>query len=431
MNWTEKQIKFIIQDMIEENPLACSALFKISSIEFTEKVDTMAVQISSHPILYINLTFCRKHLLCENDVKAVLLHEFLHVLLLHTEKYKLNSPLLNICLDAIINAIIYRTEGMKYAGFFARFYKWEKISFLLRPKCDEKNFEEEWMNIHKSIYEGKYCADDLLELLQYLRSKIKLPNLKYIVFIGNHGNINPEVPEHIADIFNDILKKMNGVKIWSGTGGKGAVVSKESVVASKHQHQHWNAATLTILKKCLIENTKRKPILEQQHINIPILIGSDKRSLSKYLYSGLVPMSSAIGTVSILKPEEKVSVYLDVSGSMQNELNRLVELLFHFKKYVKMPLWVFSDTIKEAFFVGNKLVFDTSYGTRIAPVFNHMRENNISTALIITDGYVDEIIETMLDDLNRKKIQVIINAEGNPNEFEKVGIQYTRLQPIK
>ncbi len=90
MNWTEKQIKFIIQDMIEENPLACSALFKISSIEFTEQVDTMAVQISSHPILYINLSFCQKHLLCENDVKAILLHEFLHVLLLHTEKYKLN-----------------------------------------------------------------------------------------------------------------------------------------------------------------------------------------------------------------------------------------------------------------------------------------------------------------------------------------------------
>lgn len=430
MNWTEKQIKFIIQDMIEENPLACSALFKISSIEFTEQVDTMAVKISAHPILYINLSFCQKHLLCENDVKAILIHEFLHVLLLHTEKYTLNSPLLNICLDAIINAIIYRTEGMKYAGFFARFYKWEKISFLLRPRCDEKNFEQEWMDIHKSIYEGKYCADDLHELLQYLRSKIKLPNVKYIVFIGNHDPINPEVSEQMAEIFNGILKKMNGVKIWSGTGGNGANVSRQSIIAVKHQHQLWDAATLSVLKKCLMENTKRKPVLEQQHFNTPILIGSDKRSLSKYLYSGLMPLSNTIGTVSILKPDEKVSVYLDVSGSMKEELNRLVELLFHFKKYLKMPLWVFSDTIKEAFFVGNKLVFDTSYGTRIAPVFNHMRENNISTALIITDGYVDEINETMLDDLHRKKIQVIINAEGNPNQFEKVGIQYTRLQPI-
>jgi predicted metal-dependent peptidase len=141
-------------------------------------------------------------------------------------------------------------------------------------------------------------------------------------------------------------------------------------------------------------------------------------------------MSNNIGTVSVLKPEEKVSVYLDVSGSMRNELNRLVDLLFHFKKYVNQPLWVFSDKIEKAFFRDNKLVFDTSYGTKIYPVFDHMRENNISTALIITDGYVGEISETMLKGLDRKKIQVIINADGLPNEFEKVGIQFTRLQPI-
>jgi len=432
MNWTEKQIKFIIQDMIEENPLACSALFKISSIEFTENVDTMAVKISSNPILYINLNFCRQHLLCENDVKAVLLHEFLHVLLLHTEKYKLNSPLLNICLDAIINAIIFRTEGLKYAGFFARFYKWEKIGFLLRPQCDEKNLEREWMDIHKSIYKGEYCADDLHELLQYLRSKIQLPNIKSIVFIGNHDHISPEVPEHIAEIFNNIIKKMNGVKIWSASHliGTGDKMSKQSIIAEKNKSQLWNAATLTILKKCLMETTKKIPTLEQQQFTIPILSSNDKRSLSKYLYTGLMPMSNNIGTVSVLKPEEKVSVYLDVSGSMRTELNRLVDLLFHFKKYVNQPLWVFSDKIEKAFFRDNKLVFDTSFGTKIYPVFDHMRENNISTALIITDGYVDEISETMLNGLDRKKIQVIINADGLPNEFEKVGIQYTRLQPI-
>ena len=84
MNWTEQQIKYIIQDFTEENVLACRALFMITDIEFTTKISTMAVTLSKNPVLKINLEFCNNHLQLENDVKAVLLHEFLHVLLLHT-----------------------------------------------------------------------------------------------------------------------------------------------------------------------------------------------------------------------------------------------------------------------------------------------------------------------------------------------------------
>ena len=91
MKWSEQQIKYIIQDMMDENPLACRALFSISEVKFTNKVPTMAVSLAEHPVLNINLTFCRQHLQSEEDVKAVLLHEFLHVLLLHTEKYKVGD----------------------------------------------------------------------------------------------------------------------------------------------------------------------------------------------------------------------------------------------------------------------------------------------------------------------------------------------------
>ena len=57
MSWTEKQIRYIIQDMIEENPLACRALLEISEIVFTDKVPTMAVSLSERPVLNINPKF--------------------------------------------------------------------------------------------------------------------------------------------------------------------------------------------------------------------------------------------------------------------------------------------------------------------------------------------------------------------------------------
>jgi len=432
MNWTENQIHFIIQDLIEENPLACSGLFKVSAIEFSNKVDTMAVSIAAKPILYINLDFCRKHLECENDVKAVLLHEFLHVLLLHTEKYSFNSPLLNICLDAIINAIIYRNQGMEYAGFFARFYKWEKLSFLLRPKCNEMPLEDEWMDIHKRIYEGKYCADDLLELLEYLQQKMKIRGAEKIVLLGNHDSNRGTVSSEVSEVLDNVLRKMNGVKIWNKSKAicSGINTDKEYIRVENYLEHKWDTSTFAILKKCLLPDHKRKPVLETGAIASPVLTGSDKRSLSKYLWSGIVPFSVHQTDIYHPGPDEKAHVYLDVSGSMKAEIDRLVNLLYHFRKFIKNPIWVFSNDVKEAFFIRNKLEYITSYGTKIEPVFDHMRANKIKRALIVTDGYVERIPGTMLEGIDSKKIQVLISAEGNPTQFEHNKISYKRLDKL-
>ena len=47
----------------------------------------------------------------EEHVKAVLLHEFLHVLLNHTGEYEVANPAVNLALDAVINHIIHRSCG--------------------------------------------------------------------------------------------------------------------------------------------------------------------------------------------------------------------------------------------------------------------------------------------------------------------------------
>ena len=432
MNWTERQIHFIVQDLIEENPLACSALFKLSAINFTDKVDTMAVSIAASPVLKINLDFCRQYLLNETDVKAVLLHEFLHVLLLHTEKYKCNSPLLNICLDAIINAIIYRIQGLEYAGFFARFYKWEKLSFLLRPQNGESSLEPEWMAVHKRIYEGKYGADDLYELLNHLRSKMDSSMYSDVVLLGNHTKEQGVVSDEVSEILEGIMQKMNGVKIWNKSNlfSHGSKVDKESLEIEKYSQHQWDSSVIAVLKKCLLPVKKKKPVLMSGQISSPVLTGSDKRSLSKFIWSGLLPFSITESSQMQLCPEEKVHIYLDVSGSMENEINRLVNVLFHFKRFIKRPLWVFSDEVKEAFFINERLEYDTSYGTCIEPVFEHIRLNKIRKALIVTDGYVDAINDEMLQGLNRSAIQVLLSADGNPTQFENNNIPYTRLDTL-
>ncbi len=432
MEWTEKQISYIIEDMTVENPLACRALFTITDVEFTTKVPTMAVTLSRHPVLKINLTFCQEHLESEDDVKAVLLHEFLHVLLLHTEKYEVSNPLLNIALDANINSIIFRYKGMQYAQFFMRFYSWEMISFLLRPEpqspVEYSTIDSEWMNVHAKIYEGKYCADDLYELLVYLQMKINKNDIEKIILLGNHSG--EDISEEMKKILDGILKKMDGTLIWNkpGARGVGVKLTTEAQKIIGFKKNRWEQSTLQLLKKSLLPDKKLTHEIITTEVMMPVLSSTDRRSIARLKYSGMIPISKNEST----KPaaSQLANIYLDVSGSMSSEIDALLSLLYHFRSYIKMPLWVFSDEVVEARFRDGKLEYESTGGTSIEPVFEHLRKNKIRKSLIVSDGYVEEINDFMLRDLRRENISVLVSANGNPQKFMDVEIPYTQLAKL-
>ncbi len=428
MNWTEKQMRYIILEMAEENTLACKALFCISRIRFTREVKTMSVNLSRHPELLINLDFCRQHLQRESDVKAVLMHEFLHVILLHTEKYELSNPFLNIALDAIINAIIYRYMGMEYADLFVRLYEWEPISMLLRPAAGE-NYRPEadaWNKIHMEIYEGKYCADDLYELLLYIQSESTSAGPENILLLGQHTPT--EISGESRALLNGIMKRMNGTRIWSKSRlpGIGEAKQREERNARNRKLQNWSTVSRKMLEKCLRPDKRDKSDTAKAEIVLPAISNTDRHSLARYMYSGLIPFSVNHNLKPI--PSEKATIYLDVSGSMNSEIDRIIDLLHHFRSSLKMPLYVFSNDVHEARFSNGQLVFDTTCGTSIEPVFAHIRENDISKCLIVTDGYIAPIEEYTLSGLNRKKIHLLISSEGDPGEFAKAGFPYQQLR---
>lgn len=430
MNWTEQQIKYIIQDFADENPLACRALFVIIDIEFTAKISSMGVSLTKNPVLQINLDFCKEHLRSENDIKAVLLHEFLHVLLLHTVKYETSNPLLNIALDAIINSIIFRYKGMEYADLFVRFYKWEKLSFLLRPENGSgwTNFEAEWIDIHRKIYDGKYCGDDLYELLIYLNDKISSNDVQKIKLLGNHSDEN--ISEEVKEVLDAIMKKMDGTMIWnkSGVRGIGGKQNAEEMRIARYKKNKWEQSALALLKKSLLPDSKAKNEAASFETMLPVLSSSDRRSIARFIFSGLIPISKNENTKPV--PGQLATVFLDVSGSMRKEIDALVSLLYLFRAYIKMPLLVFSNEVTEACFKEGKLEYTSTGGTSISPVFDHLRKNKIGKSLIVSDGYVEAIDDFMLRDLRREKISVLVSANGNAEKFMEMKIPCLQLEEI-
>ena len=80
------QVRALMHELMDENPFAIRAVLKILAVEFTDAVPTLAVTNEPQPRLLINLAFIDQHCRTEEHVKALLCHEFLHVLLRHTDE---------------------------------------------------------------------------------------------------------------------------------------------------------------------------------------------------------------------------------------------------------------------------------------------------------------------------------------------------------
>jgi hypothetical protein len=146
------------------------------STEFTTDVTTAAVTCGGEPRLLLNPEFLERHCQTEAHVKAVICHEFLHVLLRHTEGRGPQSWAEHLALDAVINAIIHRTLGAEYSSFMSLFYaRAQGVAKLLRPcppgghvtvraTLDRYGRKPPLEAAWSALYDGRLLADDIRSL---------------------------------------------------------------------------------------------------------------------------------------------------------------------------------------------------------------------------------------------------------------------------
>jgi len=172
-----QRFSMLLSELVDENPFAIRAVLKILAVEFTESVATMAVTRQQRPRLLVNLAFVKEHCLCDDHVKAVLCHEFLHVLLCHTEDKRPLTPARHIAFDAVINAIIHRSFGPSFSSMMSRYYAdAEDIRRILRPMNGEElewsakfgNRLPAWAQAWEALYAGLLIADDIEALAERL-----------------------------------------------------------------------------------------------------------------------------------------------------------------------------------------------------------------------------------------------------------------------
>jgi hypothetical protein len=446
----------VLADFVEENPLACQGILSVARLVFTTEVPTLAVTLRDDPpLLLVNPDFIAEHAKTEDDLRAMLLHEFLHVLLGHTRIFKKNNPATNLALDAVINHIVQRELGDEAGEFFRRFYQPKSDAdplWLLRPHApgDIRPKDEQAASCAESIYflpqagcfwnraqvihmirrglaSAKVLAEDVLDLLDSL--DIVLPG--EVLFLGGHEEQDDMHPANRARL-ERLLKELDGDGIFRRPFDHGvgpAPAAGEWAISDPHRQ--WRIATMRILRRLLVPDPRSRPVHDGVvSYCLPVATSRDRRAALRSRWNPILPEFE--WSANRLQPGGRANVYLDVSGSMNEELNLLTGLLWKLRSWIRSPFNAFSNGVYPARIVDGKLKTDTTGGTCFNDVLVHILEKRPGKSLIITDGYIEQPDSRLLSQMRAlgEEIHVLVSANGSREIFEARSIPCTPLPRI-
>jgi hypothetical protein len=443
MRISEAQFHALVAELVDENPFACRALLQILDIVFTPEVPTLAVTCGNQPRLLVNPDFLRQHCKRETDVKAVVCHEFLHVLLRHTER---TSPLTlpeHLALDAVINAVIHRELGEDYSGFMARYYAdatgpWRLLRHWRAREvsdwqCDWDAFQRLWF----ALYQGDLVADDIRDVARDLVRPLGRTHAPPGGFLGDHeprergpdGEPGGEVmSERVTEALERALESMNGEGIWRSPKGRGVAARAyaNQVSAAEAGIERWRRAAWEVLRRHLLPDP-RGPKTEDElaECRLPVLSPGDRRSFARALWNPLIPEAAWESRRRI--SGGSAQVYLDVSGSMHAEMPLIVALLARLGGHIRRPFWAFSDVVAPAVIRDNRLHADTTGGTSVSCVLRHLAQTRPRAAVIVTDGYVEAIDRRLVAALRDIRLHAIVTRDGSTGQLGRAGIPFTQL----
>jgi hypothetical protein len=453
----ENRFRSLVAELVDENPFAIRAILRIVGIEFGTDVATLAVTCEERPRMLVNLDFVRKHCRTDAEAKALICHEFLHILLRHTEERRPSTRARHLALDAVINAIIHREHGFEYSSMMSRYYAaapglWRMLRPMDRQEeaaysgnaGDGKRWPA-WACAWDGLYSGQLVADDIEALAQDLAGKslgddspagapfeLQPGDEHFDRLLGNHDDLDGPLPDALKDALDDAMKTMNGSGIWRSpkSRGVGAPAYEAVVAAVDDPLDRWRRRTLTLLREHLLPDPRSRAMRDAAHAyRIPVLSPGDRRAFLRAQWSPFLP--EALWQGAIPRREGTAQVYLDVSGSMNAEMPLVIALLGRLSRWIRRPFWAFSTEVAPAVIENGQLKASTTAGTSMACVLEHIAKTSPESAIVVTDGYIERLDpRSVRKALAGTRLTALVTRDGNPAELHRVGIPYRQLDKV-
>jgi|TARA_Y100000034_G_C6908043_1_gene422025 hypothetical protein len=427
MNITIEELKYRIYNVYPVGKFELDKLLSVMDIRWDKNIPTAAVKTGMPPVMVFNQDFIEKECKSDEHLLMVLMHELYHIILGHTRLFNRITTAQNIAFDAIINSMICKImQEPEYTSFFSGFYSDKGISALLRPPLNWTidNYESKWklkgelLNIHKALYtdEGDVTYVDIYNAI----TKTIIPK-EGIPLIGNHGSSENEInqfdgaiPKYIDDESDEIDSETKKIIVeivgkWPAVdprkGRDEGIGSVEELFTAVNGNKRVSSVIKTALEK--VVNSATGSIRLNKYRPTESLLPYPTIPDRKASVLSILGQSPIFFKGNIIKSTPthvgKVHIYLDVSGSMEEYLEVIFGSLIPLRQYLHPIVHCFSTevhdhSIKEVLSGRYK----STFGTHIDCVLKHIEQKKINKAMVITDGYVGEPSEHLLNKLPEK-----------------------------
>ena len=406
---------------------AFTKLLALLDIRTSTAIPTACVTLGERSRLLLNPDFLATHCRTDESLAMLVMHELFHILFGHTRLFEHVTAAQNIAFDAVINAqlcLLFPEPG--YTALFRNSYPADELPWaLLRPPENWGSTSEHWAltgeagRVHRALYtDTSVTYAELFELLSELPGVTDdAAGAVNSRLLGNHDEAgaggDPEVQREVRDIVArwPMLQQRSG-------RDEGGEFSGEQVNVGDPRR-----AAVGIIRRALLPLLDRaagdRGIQRAGVVNVdtclPYRTQIDRRAEVRALLGQESLFFSAGTRVAGSERKQQVHVYVDVSGSMSEELPLLYGALVPLIEYLHPEIHLFSTGIADVTPAAlRKGVVSTSGGTNIACVTEHLVEHRVRRALLVTDGWVGEVPSAHAATLRRRgvRINTVLTWEG-------------------
>ena len=441
-----------ILDCFPSGSYALSALLRLMEIVESDKVPTAAVECRIQPRLLINPEFVSRHANTPEQLLMLVMHELHHVLLGHTTLFPTVTATDNFVFDCVINALISRMFPQRdHLMFLTNYYSDRKFpECMLRPPpgWNGKTVTRSPRAIRDlprkvqagvaEVYRGLYSEAGVSyeEIYKILPKLLAEGALSEVPLLGGHekGGANGGDFENRSPVLFEVVRSI--VEEWPQPPDPIRGRSFGEVLRDTEVLLHPVPGNRALLRGMLRRLGTRLTGGRVRRIGddavsiltpIPCL---DRRSIVMRALGSQPLLYSGTSTLRRMSDAgERVHVYVDVSGSMNGIVGSVYGAIHDCREWVHPVIHLFSNSISDASPQEIKEgVVRSTGGTDIACVAEHMANNRVRRACIITDGWVGKPIGAHFDTLARARLGVALAGKSaNSYDLSEVANQVVTL----
>jgi len=405
----------------------------IQSINPDKAVPTAC--IDRHGNVLYSPRFVKQYVRTRQDLFCLVFHELLHPFFRH---YAYGSgTLVNIACDAVINASISQLfAAQSGAGsLFKRLYSEQGIESLLRPGVSVCEYRHSrYGRLYRSLYAcdstfhpGRMTTGDVIQSLKVLAEDV---DNEPVLLLGSHGSPDDSTTDKSphdaqAGLPSEVAERLAGeIKRAAANGNEAGFYNALESMLVEVLRTH-----LTLRRRLLRDfltmnaiSRFRETDRRQARQSSPIPVSPGKRDLV-LLAAGVYPVYFHNRTTQLMTKRRGIAVYLDVSGSVNDQLPKITGILRNMQDDVE-TVFLFSNKVVEIPFseLVNRGKVKTTFGTDFDCVAESILERGFDKAVVITDGYAT-LSEDNLARLKRAAVRILtILTEQNTSFTEFPGL---------